>query len=136
MRQEQVQKAYAETISILFSGSIQAKPADITAHVIQKVDTMITEIAQCSKAITELSFALIFQAAVGYPVATITDILTNNILIRLWLMHDPKGTALSPIHTVLQDWIHALTSNYRHIACVTTARAKWRSAIQMELMGV
>ncbi len=55
LTKEQVKEAYAKAIEVLFGGVVQASPDDITEQVIQDVDKMISEIANCSQNIAKIA---------------------------------------------------------------------------------
>ncbi len=129
---EQVQVAYAKTIEILFNGAVTATPDQITPEVIKKVDTMIQEIAKCSKLMTELSFKLIYKAAMMAIINPLVDEYTNNFYTRLFI----KQGGGKSWEKVLLEWVHSLQGNRRHAACIITARSRWRSPIEIELLGL
>lgn len=54
LSKEQVKEAYAKAIEVLFGGVVQASPNEITEQVIQDVDKMISEIANCSQILPRL----------------------------------------------------------------------------------
>lgn len=134
--QKQINEAYAKTIDILFNGAVRATPEQITPEVIEKVDKMIREIVNCSKALTELSFKLIFQATVGNNIANTVDKYVENFWVRLFFIYDPAGSALSPVVDVLVKWVQTLNKHRQHKFCVITARSRWRSPIEIALMGI
>lgn len=129
---KQVQEAYAKTIEILFNGAAKATPEQITPEVIKQVDTMVQEIAKCSKLITELSFKLIYKAAMMAVVNPLVDEYTNNFYTRLFI----KQGGGKSWEKVLLEWVHSLQGNRRHVTCVITARSRWRSPIEIALLGL
>lgn len=62
---DEVKVVYAKVIEILFGGVVQATPNEITKQVIQDVDKMIVEIANCSQNIAQVGIDLIYKASVG-----------------------------------------------------------------------
>lgn len=140
LTKEQIQQAYADSINILFGGAVQAEAEQISEQVILDVDTMIGEIANCSKSMTELSFNLIFSVLLAIGSGKIVDVATNvfgvyadNFFVRFMLEYEPAGLAYMPVSNFLHDWVQALMKSRSHKACILTARAKWRSKIEAEL---
>lgn len=127
----ELKAAYADAIGVLFGGVVQASAGDITPTVVQYVDTMMTEISKCSKAITELSFSLIYEATVsgvaGYVISKLRDDLAGTVAAEL---------INAAVAELLQDWVTSLSSNRQFVGCLYQARANWRSAITIELMGI
>lgn len=62
---EQIRQFYAESVGILFGGVLTAEPYQISDDARAQIDLMVTQIANCTKHLTELSFNLIFSAATG-----------------------------------------------------------------------
>lgn len=143
LTQEQVQQAYADTINILFGGAVRAEPEQINEQVILHVDMMVSEIANCSKNMTELSFNLIFNALllvgsgkIATAAANLFGVYADNFLVRFMLEYEPTGIAYQPVSELLHQWVQALMRNRLHKACILTARANWRSKIEIELLGL
>lgn len=127
----ELKAAYANAIQVLFGGVVQASAGDITPTVVKYVDTMMTEISKCSKAITELSFSLIYEATVsgviGHVISKLRGDLAGTVAAEL------INEAVSEL---LQNWVTSLSSNRQFVGCLYQARANWRSAITLELMGI
>lgn len=128
---EEIQEAYVKAIEILFNGAVAATPDQISEQVIKDVDVMIREITKCSASLTELSFKLIYKAAMMVA-SPIIDDYTNNFYTRLFI----KQGGGKSWEKILLDWIKALQGNRRHMLCLITARTKWRSKIEIELLGL
>lgn len=128
---QQTNEAYAKTIDILFNGAVKAHPNDINADVIHDVDMMIQEIAKCSASITELSFKLIYKAAT-MAVSPVIDAYTNNFYQRLFI----KQGGGKSWEKVLLNWVQKLQGNRRHMLCVITARSRYRTKIELALLGL
>lgn len=80
LSKEQVKADYAKAIEVLFGGVVQASPDDITEQVIQDVDKMIGEIANCSTNIAKIGIDIIYKATIGRAVDAVTGYF-DNILI-------------------------------------------------------
>lgn len=131
LTKRQVQEAYAKSIEILFNKTVRATPEQITPEVIEKVDLMIGEITKCSKALQELSFRLIYKASSMMVGTYVIDRYVENFIQNLVVK---QGVA--QYGNLLAKWIGSLETNRKHKFCVITARSKWRSAIEAELMGL
>ncbi|MPW44753.1 hypothetical protein [Acinetobacter guerrae] len=127
----ELQQAYANAIQVLFGGVVQANPGDVTQTVVEYVDTMMKEISSCSQSITQFSFGLIYDATVGAAVGYVITKLRDDLAAEV-------GAELvnNQLSGILSDWVTALTGNNQFVGCLYQARANWRSAITIELMGI
>ncbi|MCG7412071.1 Uncharacterised protein [Moraxella lacunata] len=134
LSKEQVKEAYAKAIEVLFGGVVQASPNEITEQVIQDVDKMISEIANCSQNIAKIGIDIIYKATIGRVVDAATGYF-DNILIDT-LLDEATSDIQDKIEELFSAWIMALMGNRRFVACLYQARRNWRSKIQIELMGL
>ncbi|MDR1062568.1 MAG: hypothetical protein LBL48_01290 [Azoarcus sp.] len=112
------QKAqYVAAITAIWEGSVSNNQAsNITDEVADIMDTVLDAIKECSQAfaVVNITFSLFYGAG------SWKDILVNALA---------NGTSVG-------NWIAALRGNMQYRACVVTAAANWRSAIEMALMGI
>lgn len=132
----QIQQVYSEAISVLFGGAITAEPEQITEQVIQAVDTMLNEIAVCSRLVSNVSFNVLYAILLSPMVGAVVDKVLDPYHVNFLQKMAIKYTANKTVKTVLQEWVNHLSANRRFIGCINQARANWRSKIQIELMDL
>lgn len=130
----ELKEAYADAIGVLFNGVVTANPEDITPTVVEYVDTMLKEITKCSAAIVGL-----LEDMVGVIYNYTLSEAVGNIIYKIRDDYAGKMAASAVNHALKESFIkmvNALTSNKQFVGCINTARANWRSAITIELMGI
>jgi hypothetical protein len=111
------QKAqYVAAIAAIWPNISNNSIGNISDEVVEIMDQVLSAIRQCSQA-----FAVIEAVfSVFYGAGSWRDILVNALA---------SGTSVG-------NWIAALRGNVQYRACVVTAAANWRSAIELALMGL
>lgn len=118
------QQAYADAINILFNGAIPVEPEQVNEEVMKLVDAMIADITKCSQKIASFGFDVIYKLTTD----TALGMFIPTLFIKL-------GTSAA-IKALLKKWVLKLSSGYQFIGCLNTARANYRSKIQIELLGL
>lgn len=109
-------EVYAEFINTIFKGAINAKPYQITEEVVKNTDSMYFAITACSTQIKSMGFDLIYSL-----------IPVRGLVAKL---------GAKAAEDLLKRWVLQLTSKYQFLGCLNQAKASWRSAIQLSLMGL
>ena len=111
------QKAgYVVAIAAIWPNLSNNTVNNISDEVAGIMDTVLESIKTCS-----LGFAAI---------DILFDVIYNTSTATTW--KDLLVTAFNAV----SDWVNALMNNQQYQACVVTAAANWRSAIEMALMGI
>ena len=134
LTKQQVQEAYVKAIWVLFGGAVQATPSQITPQVIQDVDKMIVEIANCSRNIAQIGIDIIYKVTIGRVVDMATGFFDNIVIDTL--LDQATGNIQDKIETLFSEWVHRLIGNRRFVGCLYQARRNWRSKIEIELLGI
>lgn len=134
LTKQQTQIAYAQAINILFGGVVQARPEQITEEAIRMTDKMIAEIANCSRNIAQIGIDIIYKLTIGRVIDMATGFF-DNLLIDT-LADQATSKYQEKIKELFSEWVHRLIGNRRFAGCLYQARRNWRSAIEMELMGI
>lgn len=135
LSKKDVQVAYANAIEILFGGVIKAEPSQVTEQVIKDVDTMIYEIANCSKNIVQIGIDIIYKVTVERGIGAVKGLFIDNLLLDI-LFDKATQNQQDYIKELFDEWMHKLIGNRRFRACIYQARRNWRSKVEMELMGI
>lgn len=126
-------EAYVGIINKLFDGQMQDNtPQNITPEVVQLINTMTDEIVKCSRAY--LGTHIVYMTF--YTATSIDDILIayGGGQAVDWLDTNPPYTN-NPMKTFI-DWIDVLMGNRQYKSCVTIAKAKYLSPVQLALYGL
>lgn len=134
-------KMYAGMINELFGGAVRATPDQINETICLYVDQMVYDIEKCSKDIASFAFGAFYtftfahftKFAIDYALAKWYPGISLGREISRWLATEGIDTGLNDY---LSNWIATLIGNRRFVACVYTARVKWRSKIEIELLGI
>lgn len=123
----EVKQSYANVIKILFDGVLSAEPDQINDQVVEHVDTMLREIAKCSEAIKKLAFETLYSV-INLPLGG----LTSSIIMNWYINNQANGK----IEDIIEEWVIALTSDYKFRPCLEGARVNWKSTIEIDLLGI
>lgn len=102
---------------------------------------MIYEIANCSKAITAFAFNTFYSFTFAHFTKYAIEYALAKWVPGVSLMREFSrwsATEALDYHFggFLADWVAQLTRKRQFIGCVYSARAKWRSAFEMEILGI
>lgn len=127
---------YVEGIQVLFGGTIHAETYQITEEVIHYVDQFIDQVRQCSHAMAQTQLSFLYALTFGPAVAAATGAATAYFLDVLAVEIVAKFGAKAAVKKVLSEWVGELGKGYQFPPCLNGARLKWRSKIELELMGL
>lgn len=101
----------------IFGNLIYVEPYQITEDVEVIVNNLVKEIANCTKNVSSLMEAYeMFYT--GLPIKSIAKMLKLTM------------------DRVISDWVAASRKEFSKRACVDTTISKWRSVLQLEIMGL
>ena len=116
---------YADVINELFDGAMQNVTPDLINDNVKYVaDKMVTDIAQCSKGFRKLEFDLIYSATVGNLFGKLLEEIVKN------------GFARDYVASEIGNFLETLLPNVRYKTCVMAARSKYRSQMEIALLGL
>ncbi|MDO4693668.1 MAG: hypothetical protein Q4A62_03445 [Eikenella sp.] len=152
---EQAQKqAYAKMIHVLFGGTLQASPNQITPEVAQMVDEMFGEICKCHQRL--MPFAVLADGVANSVMAlmpeelklifgnqSFADYLKNKGVDETVRYIKRRGinsavgvhNAYKVLSAFYESWVKYTDPNRKLKICIDTARLNWRSKITIELSG-
>ena len=146
---QELKNTYVKNIEILFGGTVVAQPYQISEEVINIVDTMFSEITQCHKQLapfamtaeliaTAINNRIPDEIKVAVGVTDIGEYLTDKSKNKVAEVFGAAKAlnAFSTIKDIIDIWQKYTDSNRRMQVCINTARANWRSALEIELMGL
>ncbi|WP_323175277.1 hypothetical protein [Neisseria cinerea] len=110
---------YAVFIHNVYNGAIHADADDITPEVADICDKLATAIAQCSQKMV-------------WPEAMFREFYGRPFLSLRAVLKALKKLAQSSV----KKWIETVATDRRYRICMATAALNWRSALEMELMGI
>lgn len=131
----ETKQMYAQAVNVLFGGTIAVTADEITNEVIVLTDTMITEIANCSRNITKIGFEIIYKVTVGRVIDAGVNAFSNNLLSEI-LINEATDDIQEEIKTTLENWVYALMGNRRFLMCINAAKLRYRSPLVIALMGL
>ena len=124
LTQEKKKEIYAQLIDVLFAGAVKARPEDITQDVAMVVGEMMQAIAKCSQNFAKFGFVVVYQLTIGVTIGFIIDSFLESKLVS------------GSVSFVLSQWVMKLLANRQFAPCVNSARAAFRSKIEIALMGL
>lgn len=150
---------YVKIIDVLFAGAVNASPDDINNEVIRIVDTMLVEITKCHNTIKPL--AVLFDGLgtmLEGEVPNEIKVLIGSMPWQEYLLGKAEGAATKKVAEIIgediidpiakaekaakilnifvESWIKYSNKDRRMLLCINKARANWRSAVQIALLGL
>lgn len=124
--------AIAKSINIFFQGTIEATPDQITEEVVSMFGTVLQETANGTKAVLTLFSRLIqgfFSELLTVPVITESFFLT---VIHFYYNKKAEDTLDKIADMIVDEIVKYRMSNI----CYQTVKLKWRSPMQLVLLGL
>ncbi|MFC3874893.1 hypothetical protein [Neisseria musculi] len=116
---QEMKVVYAGIIQKFYDGALRAAPEDITPEAADIVDQMLNAVKECSKAY--LAADAVFSVFYG-----------KTPLTGEWIWTKLGKDALG----MVGKWRDVLYNNRRYRSCVVAVALRWRSPLQIVLLGI
>lgn len=146
---QQEKEHYAKRINGLFGGAIHATPDQVTEEAARIADVMFTEICNCHiwlAPFPAVAEAIAAGVAVFIPVEI--KVLFGTKTFKEYISEKAKGRiysllklskakkAYSFLEKLQEIWLKYTDKNRKMQLCINVARRNWRSAMEIELLGL
>lgn len=110
---------YALFINQVYDGALNVSANDITPEVVEVVDGMFLAIRECSKAMA--STHAVYSAFYGNAITSLSALM--------------KALRKAAVETT-KNWLKVTQENAAYRSCMKATALRWRSPLQMALMGI
>ena len=150
-----IQESYVKILNVLFEGAVRARPDQITEEVVGMADQMFSEIGACHERLKPL--AVLADGIAGSVMEQLPDelaLLFGNVPFDEYLISKGRdetakeikrlgfnkavglNNALTVLEAFIKSWIKYSAADRKLRMCIVTAQARWRSKVEIELLGL
>ncbi|OAM44409.1 hypothetical protein A7Q03_08575 [Eikenella sp. NML99-0057] len=150
-----IQESYVRILNVLFEGAVRAQPNQITEEVVGMADQMFSEIGACHERLKPL--AVLVDGIAGSVMKLLPNELTllfGNVPFDKYLLSKGRdataaeikrlgynkavglNNALKVLEAFMESWIKYSAADRKLRMCIVTAQARWRSKVEIELLGL